>query len=120
MNLLKYRSISVISVLIPAFLIFCATKEDIRSSGIETGALTPGSIALEINGKVSVKGNEPHTYLVIITRKYGALKIVGAFEKEIRRNYQQKYIKVNGKVVKKTIGPGFPAEFKVTEIIEIR
>jgi hypothetical protein len=71
-----------------------------------------------IKGRVSVKGNEPHTYLALKTVKE-EFKIVGLLTNEIRDKYQNKYIEVKGAIIKKAIGPGFPAELEVTSIVKV-
>ena len=68
-----------------------------------------------LSGRVAVKGNEPHTYIVLITDDTEYI-IVGDLAGEIRREYQKKIITVKGKIVKKAI-PGKPAELEVFEIL---
>jgi hypothetical protein len=75
---------------------------------------------ITVTGRVAVKGNEPHTYTVIIDDEIGSIKVVGEYLEEIRDNYQNRYIRVKGNIIKESAGPGMPAEFEVTEIIEIR
>ena len=76
--------------------------------------------SLTVSGRVSVKGSEPHTYLVLVSEERGAFTIVGPLKEEIRRNYQGKYLKVRGRIVE---GPGLPVphpQLEVLEILEVR
>jgi hypothetical protein len=75
-----------------------------------------GSVTIE--GKISVKGNEPNVYLALTTKDNREYSIVGKYEKEIWEKYQGQSIRVKGRIVKKGIGPGFPDEFEVTGIME--
>jgi hypothetical protein len=84
------------------------------SFGILFGFANP----ITIKGSISVKGNEPHTYLALTTDRNEEFSIVGKKKKEIWENYQGQVITVKGKIVRKSIGPGFPAEFDVTKIID--
>jgi hypothetical protein len=72
---------------------------------------------LYLEGQISVKGNVPHTYLSLATNDNKEYSIVGKYKKEIWTTYQGQVIKVEGKITKKAIGPGLPAEFEVTKII---
>ena len=69
------------------------------------------------SGRVAVKGNEPHTYIVLITEDT-EYSIVGDLAGEIRSEYQNKIITVTGKIVKKAI-PGKPAELEVYKILKV-
>lgn len=75
---------------------------------------------IDLEGKVAVLGNEPHTYLALITDDHGDFKIVGKLEKKIWDNYQQIRIRVKGNIIKEGIGPGFPPELEVTKVIEVK
>lgn len=72
----------------------------------------------EVKGVISVKGNEPFTYLAITISGQGEYKIVGKWMKSLRSQYQQQQIVVKGIIVKESAGPGFPAELDVIEIVE--
>lgn len=71
-----------------------------------------------LKGKIAVKGNEPHTYLVLILEQNLEYAIVGDLRQEIWTKYQGQVIKVRGKIVKQAVGPGFPAELEVSEILQ--
>ena len=59
-----------------------------------------------IEGKISVRGNEPHTYLSIVTTNGNEFRIVGNLERRISEKYQGGTIKVRGIIIQKGIGPG--------------
>jgi len=69
------------------------------------------------SGKIAVKGNEPFTYLALVTDK-GDMKITGTFEKRLRESYQGMGVTVRGTIVKE--GRGFMSlpELEVTGIVE--
>lgn len=71
-----------------------------------------------VQGKISVKGNEPHTYLCISTKEGLDYKLVGSLKDEIRARYQHVILHVSGKFTGKALGPGFPAELDVFEYTE--
>lgn len=72
-----------------------------------------------LRGKVSIKGNEPVTYLCLSSESGSEYKLTGKLQTIIRNRHQQQIIVVKGKIVKKAVGPGFPAEFDVSEILDI-
>ena len=72
-----------------------------------------------IEGRVAMKGNEPHTYLSIVTEKGQEFRIVGKLEKKISKNYQGNTIKIRGEIVKNGVGAGFPPHIDVNKIIHI-
>lgn len=71
-----------------------------------------------IEGRVAVKGSEPHTYLVIETDKQ-SYEIVGEHKDLLYSEHQNKQIKVKGKVLKEADGHLMPGEFEVIKIIKI-
>jgi hypothetical protein len=75
------------------------------------------SCTTTITGRVSVKGNEPHTYLAIETGSHGDLEIVGPFAERIRSLYQGQTISVEGTLLGKGSGPGFPPKLRVERIV---
>jgi hypothetical protein len=79
-------------------------------------SITLPACADTFTGKIAVKGNEPFTYLVLVTEK-GDMKIVGSLQIKLRDNFQGKHVTVKGMVIKK--GGGFMAlpELEVTEIV---
>ena len=65
-----------------------------------------------------MKGNEPHTYLSIVTADGMEYEIVGKLKNKIAAEYQGNTIKIKGEVVEEALAPGFPPPFEVIEIIE--
>ncbi len=72
---------------------------------------------MQIHGKISVKGSEPHTYLCLSTDSGTDYRLEGALRDQIWGRYQQERIRLEGIITKKAIGPGFPAVFTVHEIV---
>jgi len=73
---------------------------------------------LIITGKISVKGNMPHTFLCLTTDNRIDYKLIGAQKEYISNYLQQKTVTLRGVVTKDQIGPGFPAEFEVIKILK--
>jgi hypothetical protein len=71
-----------------------------------------------LSGRITIKGNEPHTYVVLVIDDSKEYVIVGEMADKLRQEYQNKTIKVKAKVVTKAI-PGKPAEVEVLEILEV-
>ena len=74
------------------------------------------SSVVEIEGKVAVYGSMPHTFLAIKdskNNKYYKIKNASDFNLQ---NLQNRVIKVKAKILKKKIGPGFPAIIEVVEL----
>jgi hypothetical protein len=72
--------------------------------------------ALELIGKIKVKGSSPHTYLVIednTTHKNYTISNAKDFN---LTNRQNETLKIEAKVIKKAIGPGFPTVIEVVEV----
>lgn len=91
------------------FIILCgAVSLDAASEKMNT---------IELNGKIVMKGNAPHTYLVIedrITKKEYKIEKYQAFKLEKKQN---KRVTLKAIVIQESIGPGFPAIVKVLDII---
>jgi len=73
--------------------------------------------AIEIVGKIKVKGSSPHTYLVIEDINNSKNYKISNPQDFNLINRQNETLKIEGKVIKKAIGPGFPS---VVEVIEIK
>ena len=70
----------------------------------------------DVTGRIAMKGSSVHTYLVIKdTKTHKALKINNykVFNLAQRQN---EIVTLNVKLVKKAVGPGFPAEVEVVEV----
>ncbi len=72
---------------------------------------------IQIQGKVSVKGSGPHTYLCLSTNSGADYRLEGGLKDLIWGRYQQETITLEGVITKKAVGPGFPAEFIVHKIL---
>ncbi len=70
-------------------------------------------------GTLSVRGNEPHTQLVLITSEGKAFELTGPRSQELRQ-HQYKKVTVGGKLVSNPAGPGFPAKIEVDHIIRVQ
>ncbi len=68
------------------------------------------------SGRVAVKGNEPFTYLTLVTDK-GDMKIIGPLEKKLQESFQGMRVTVKGTIVNE--GRGFMAlpELEVSELV---
>jgi len=75
------------------------------------------SIGMQIEGKISVKGSGPHTYLCLSTDLGKDYRLSGELTELLRSRYQQERITLEGVVAKKALGPGFPAEFTIQKIL---
>lgn len=73
---------------------------------------------VEISGRISVKGNEPFTYLCITTSDNREFKISGPMEPDLRQGYQNQIVRIRGIIESEAKGPGFPAIVLVEEFVE--
>jgi len=71
---------------------------------------------MELEGKIAVKGSEPHTYLSIQdTKTQKSYKIQNQAKFDLM-NKQNQTLKVKAVLIKESIGPGFPAVVEVVEV----
>jgi len=71
---------------------------------------------MEIEGRVAVKGSEPHTYLSIKdTKTQTSYKISNQAKFDLAKK-QNQTVKVKAVLIKEAIGPGFPAVIEVVEV----
>jgi len=71
---------------------------------------------MELEGRVAVKGNSPHTYLSIKDSKsQKSYKIQNQTEFDLMKK-QNQTVKVKAVLLKEAIGPGFPAVIEVVEV----
>lgn len=71
--------------------------------------------SIVLNGKIVMKGCEPHAYLVIediATNKDYKIEKYKEFKLEKKQN---KRVKLKAIIIKEAIGPGFPAVVKVVD-----
>jgi uncharacterized protein YcfL len=74
------------------------------------------STDMEIEGKLSVKGSEPHSYLSIKdTQSKTSYKIQNRESFDLTTK-QKQTVKIRAKLVKEAVGPGFPAVIEVVEV----
>ncbi len=71
---------------------------------------------MELEGRVAVKGSSPHTYLSIKDSKSQKSYKIQNNESFDLMNKQNQTVKVKAILVKKAIGPGFPAVIEVVEV----
>lgn len=74
------------------------------------------STDMEIEGKLSVKGSEPHSYLSIKdtqSKKNYKIKNQESFD---LMGKQKQIVKIRAKLIKEAVGPGFPAVIEVVEV----
>ena len=71
----------------------------------------------KFTGIAAVKGSEPFTKIVLVTDSED-LALTGPLADKIRRNFQGHRVTVKGIIEKEALGPGFPAELYVTEIMK--
>jgi hypothetical protein len=71
---------------------------------------------MELEGRVAVKGSEPHTYLSIKdTKTQKSYKIQNQAKFDLMKK-QNQTVKVKAVLIKEAIGPGFPAVVEVVEV----
>jgi len=71
---------------------------------------------MELEGRVAVKGSSPHTYLSIKDSKSQKSYKIQNQEKFNLMQKQNQIIKVEAILIKKAIGPGFPAVIEVVKV----
>ena len=72
---------------------------------------------MELEGRLAVKGSSVHTYLNIRDIKSNTSYRIQNQEQFDLMQKQNQTIKVKVKLIKKAIGPGFPA---VVEVLEVK
>lgn len=72
---------------------------------------------IELEGKIAVKGSEPHAYLVIEDIKTDKNYKIANSNQFNLKNMQNKKVKLKVKLLKKALGPTFPA---VVEVIDVK
>ena len=90
---------SIVGVLMALSILGCANSSDI-----------------ELEGKLAVKGSEPFTYLSIkdkTTKKSYKIQNKESFD---LMHKQKQIVKVKAELIKKAVGPGFPAVIRVVEV----
>jgi hypothetical protein len=78
----------------------------------------PGTVVL--TGRVTVRGSEPHTIVVIASAERGDVQLSGRLAGEIRSRHQGRILEVRCRIVREALGPGFPAEAEVLKILKAK
>lgn len=71
---------------------------------------------IEVEGRISVKGSGPHTYIIIKDKKSHESYKIKNHEKFGLMQKQNQTFKVKAMLLKEAIGPGFPAVIDIMEI----
>lgn len=83
--------------------------------GVMMGCAQNGD--LELEGGLYIKGSGPYTYLVIEDQKsHKSYKIQNGKKFDLLKR-QKEVVRLKAKLVKKAVGPGFPA---VVEVVEVK
>jgi len=76
------------------------------------------SESMELQGRIAMKGSATHAHLTIYDqRTHKSYKIKNKEAFDLMRK-QNQTIKLEAKLIKEAIGPGFPAVIEVTEVKE--
>jgi len=86
---------------------------------IAAGSAEPPG-ALVLTGRVTVRGSEPHTTLVMASAERGDVQLGGKLANEIRSRHQGRVVEVRCRIVREAKGPGFPAEAEVLKIVSVK
>ena len=70
---------------------------------------------IEVSGRVTVIGSEPHVKLVIVTNAT-YYELVGGLSEELWK-LQQRTVTVYGRIVQQADGPGSPAQLAVDDFV---
>ena len=90
------------------------------------GLITMGFIGcaqdntMELEGRLAVKGSSIHTYLNIKDIKSNKNYKIQNQESFDLMQKQNRTVKVKVRLIKKAIGPGFPAVVEVLEVLEVK
>ena len=74
--------------------------------------------SLELQGRIAMKGSATHTYLTIVDHKTHKTYKIQNKEAFHLLHKQNKTVKLEAKIIKDAIGPGYPAIIEVTEVKE--
>jgi hypothetical protein len=72
-----------------------------------------------ITGKIVIKGEYPHTFIAMKVRNRVYYNVVGDLKRVLKASYQGKRITLAGHFVSSAQGPGMPARFHATKVVEI-
>jgi len=71
---------------------------------------------LTLEGKIMIKGNEPHSFVALTTKKGEEYQLQGSLVKNLRQRYQGMVLKLSGTLMDKKKHYGRPIRFNVEEI----
>jgi hypothetical protein len=74
----------------------------------------------EISGRIFLTGSEPHTYLVLEDSRGTVYRLLGPAVEQLARTAQGRTAVLRGGVVAQARGPGFPADFLISEFLALR
>lgn len=97
------------------FLMTGASCEE-GEKGIQSPGMTSSGRTF-IQGIIAVKGNEPHTWLSLVTEEGIEYRLQGAITETLRNRYQQQSLTLEGTPVKQEPYGQFPIEFKVHNLL---
>lgn len=66
-----------------------------------------------IEGRISVVGSEPLTYLALTTEEGDQVELVGESASELSRKHQGRRVRIYGTILREEQGPGRPARVRV-------
>ncbi len=78
----------------------------------------PGTVVL--TGRVTVRGSEPHTMVVIASVQRGDVQLSGRLAEQIRSRHQGRVLEVRCRILREALGPGFPAEAEALKILSVK
>jgi starvation-inducible outer membrane lipoprotein len=56
-----------------------------------------------LTGRITIKGNEPHTQVVLVVNDTEEYIIIGELAETLRQEYQNRIVRVKGEIVKKKV-----------------
>jgi uncharacterized protein (DUF2147 family) len=84
------------SILITMFMVIFTMISSLTVCSSSNTASKEGEVFI---GIISLKGNEPHSYLLLKTDEGKMYKITGQVSNELRKSYQKKKIKIKGELI---------------------
>lgn len=74
----------------------------------------------QLSGRLFLTGNVPHAFLALEDSEGVLYRLTGEAVEALTRNSQGRTAVLRGRVVRQAAGPGLPAEFLVTKVVEIK
>lgn len=101
------------SLLLPAACMSSGSTEgpDRRTGGpADTGTIT---------GRITIKGNEPKTFVALTAADGRVYEITGPLTGRLKEEYQYRTVTLEGELLRKSAGPGIPAQFRAEKIVSV-